>query len=73
MHLDLLSIPQSGGKNVLLCCVLHNIINRSGLSHYPVIYLVVGGCQSDTVRGLLDRKRSEEHLQSSNESTKTKN
>ena len=37
-------------------CVLHT--NRSGLDH--------------TVRGLLDRKRSKEHLQSSNESMNPK-
>ena len=56
------------------CCFLH--INRSGYvlllfsSHqpigpqpYPVINVV-----ANPVRGLLDRKRSEEHLPSSNES-----
>ena len=38
-----------------------------GLQPYPVIYVV-----ANPVRGLLDRKRSEKHLQSSNESkTKT--
>ena len=36
-----------------------------GPQPYPVIYVV-----ANPVRGLLDRKRSEEHLQSSNESTK---
>ena len=34
-----------------------------GPQPYPVIYVV-----ANPVRGLLDRKRSEEHLQSSNES-----
>ena len=42
-------------------CGLHMI------QPYPVIYMV-----ANLVRGLLDRKRSEEHLQSSNESIKTK-
>ena len=48
-------------------CVLH--INRSGLNPHPAI---LRSCQSDTVRGLLDRKRSKEHLQSSNESMTTR-
>ena len=33
---------------------------------------ILRGCQSGTVRGLLDRNISEGHLQSSNESMKTK-
>ena len=37
-----------------------------GPQPYPVIYVV-----ANPVRGLLDRKISEEHLQSSNESMKT--
>ena len=47
-------------------CVLH-IINRSGLKPYPVTYAV-----ANPVRGLLDRKKSKEHLliQSANGSTK---
>ena len=36
-----------------------------GPQPYPVIYVA-----ANLVRGLLDRKRSEEHLKSSNESTK---
>ena len=44
--------------------VLH--INRSGLK-YPVIYAV-----ANPVRGVLDRKGSQEHLQKSNESIKTR-
>ena len=36
-----------------------------GPQTYPVIYVV-----ANPVRGLLDRKRSEEHLQSSDESTR---
>ena len=46
---------------VVFCCgFLH--INRSGLNPYPVIYKV-----ANPVRGLLDRRRSEEHLQTFNE------
>ena len=41
------------------------LIDRA--STYPVIYVV-----ANPVRGLLDRKRSEEHIQSFNESVKTK-
>ena len=95
-RLDLLSIPQSGGKmskrlagiigckynntsswhlngfpdgsnigstvcTYVCCCFLH--INRSGLNRTLV---------ANPVRDLLDRQRSEEHLQSSNESIKNK-
>ena len=52
----------------LCVCVYSPHCLSIGPQFYPVIYVV-----ANPVRGLLDRKRSEEHLQSSNEkSVKTK-
>ena len=49
------------------CCVLHTKLTNRAL--YPVVMYVV----ANPVHGLLDdRTRSEEHLQSYNESIKTK-
>ena len=48
-------ITSSIDVDVIHCCFVL-LINRSGLNHTQ------RGCQSGT-RGLLDRKRSEEHLQ----------
>ena len=50
---------------MLLLCSSHLPI---GPQPYPVMYVVA----NPVVRGLVDRKRWEEHLQSSNESMKTK-
>ena len=52
-------------KTCLLLCSSNELI---GPQSYPVIYVVV----NPVVRGPLDRKMSEEHQQSSNESMKTK-
>ena len=50
----------------MMVVVLLTLIDRAS-TIYPVTYVV-----ANPVRGLLDRKRPEEHLQSSNEGIKTK-
>ena len=52
------------GGTILVVVVFFTLANRA---LYPVMYVV-----ANSVRGLLDRTRSEEHLQSYNESVKTK-
>ena len=58
---NLVSRDGFASSSCCCCCFLH--INRSGLNH-TVLYVVA----NPVVRGLLGRKRSEEHLPSSNES-----
>ena len=90
MHLDLLSIPQSGGKNVKTfrwdqycsgglaafiffskcsTCSSHYLKKNQkpiGPQSYPVLLLYYTWLPIRyVIRGLLDRKRSEEHLQKS--------
>ena len=60
--------PRPNPLYLLLICVFFILIDLAS-----TIPINARGCESGTVRGLLDRKILEEHLQSSNESIRTKN
>ena len=58
-----ISDPSISIQQMLLSLLLYSSHEPIEPQPYPVIYVV-----TDPVRGLLDRKRSEAHLQSSNKS-----